>query len=77
MVAIDIQLKHEIPGQNKVIPGSLQDKLSKSVISLDCTCPGQPWTVGYYASAKHACIYCMRCPVHMHCTGFSVGGYLV
>ena len=39
-------MKHETPGQNKVIPGSL-DKLSKSVISLDC--PGQPWTVGNYA----------------------------
>ena len=40
-----IPLKQEIPGQSKVIPGSL-DKLSKLVKSLDC--PGHPWTVGNY-----------------------------
>ena len=49
---VAIPLKHEIPGQNKVIPGSL-DKLSKSVISLDC--PGQPWTVGNYGSGSEEC----------------------
>ena len=38
-------LKHEIPGQAKVIPGSL-DTPSKLVKSLDC--PGHPWTVGNY-----------------------------
>ena len=43
---VAIPLKHEIPGQNKVIPGSL-DRPSKSVKSLDC--PGHPWTVGNYA----------------------------
>ena len=42
-VTVAIPLKHEIPGQNKVIPGSL-DKLLESVKSLDC--PGHPWTVG-------------------------------
>ena len=39
--------KHEIPGQTKVIPGSL-DTPAKSVKSLDC--PGHPWTVGNYVS---------------------------
>ena len=38
-------MKHEIPGQSKVIPGS-PDKLLKLVKSLDC--PEQPWTVGNY-----------------------------
>ena len=46
---VAIPLKHEIPGQNKVIPGSL-DKLSKLVISLDCL--GQPWTVGNYGGVN-------------------------
>ena len=40
-----ITVKHEIPGQSVVIPGSL-DRPSKLVKSLDC--PGQPWTVGNY-----------------------------
>ena len=44
-ITVDIPLMHEIPGQNKVIPGSL-DTPSKSVKSLDC--PGHPWTVGNY-----------------------------
>ena len=44
-VMVAIPLKHEIPGCNKVIPGSL-DKLSKLFKSLDC--PGHPWTVGNY-----------------------------
>ena len=44
---VAIPLKHEIPGQSKVIPGSL-DTPSKSVKSLDC--PGHPWRVGNYAS---------------------------
>ena len=42
---LPIPLKLEIPGQNKVIPGSL-DTPSKLVKSLDC--PGHPWTVGNY-----------------------------
>ena len=42
-----ITVKHEIPGQSVVIPGSL-DRPSKLVKSLDC--PGQPWTVGNYAT---------------------------
>ena len=42
---VAIPLKHEISGQNKVIPGSL-DKFSNLVKSLDC--PGHPWTVGNY-----------------------------
>ena len=45
MIIVAITLKHEIPGQIRVIPGSL-DKHLKSVKSLDC--PGQPWTVGNY-----------------------------
>ena len=40
-----ITVKLEIPGQSKVIPGSL-DRLLKLVKSQDC--PGQPWTVGNY-----------------------------
>ena len=43
-----ITVKHEIPGQSVVIPGSL-DRPSKLVKSLDC--PGQPWTVGNYATS--------------------------
>ena len=42
-IMVAIPLKHEIPGQSKVIPGS-RDKLLKSVKSLDY--PGHPWTVG-------------------------------
>ena len=42
---IAIPLKHEIPGQNRAIPGSLDAPL-KLVKSLDC--PGHPWTVGNY-----------------------------
>ena len=41
-------VKQEIPGQSKVIPGSL-DRLLKVVKSLDC--PGHPWTVGSYGCA--------------------------
>ena len=44
-LTVAIPLKHEIPGQSKVIPGYL-DTSSKSVKSLDC--PGHPWTVGNY-----------------------------
>ena len=40
-----ITVKLEIPGQSKVISGSL-DRLLKLVKSQDC--PGQPWTVGNY-----------------------------
>ena len=46
VVYLSHALKHEIPGQNKVIPGSLNTP-SKPVKSLDC--PGHPWTVGNYA----------------------------
>ena len=56
---VAIPLKHEIPGQNKVIPGSL-DKFSNLVKSLDC--PGHPWTVGNYAKpiAPPSYIYAHR-----------------
>ena len=47
LICIAIPLKHEIPGQNRAIPGSL-DAPSKSVKSLDC--PGHPWTVGNYVT---------------------------
>ena len=43
-ITTDIPLMHEIPGQNKVISGSLYTP-SKSVKSLDC--PGHPWTVDW------------------------------
>ena len=49
-----ITVKHEIPGQCVVIPGSL-DRPSKLVKSLDC--PGQPWTVGNYVVSYLAAIH--------------------
>ena len=42
-------VEHEIPGQSKVIPGSL-DRLLKLAKSLDC--PGQPWMVGNYGNSQ-------------------------
>ena len=52
-----ITMKREIPGQCKVIPGSL-DRLLKLVKSLDC--PGQPWMVGNYGSSPIQHCNCRR-----------------